>query len=104
MADHNIISLNSSFSHDSLLEQDLTAYGQFRGEKRFRFDCRTIWSSYDLYLTVIDYDPPVRFPIRNPFWDMWNKPTCFYFEPSFTIRTRSALSLRYKRGLAPWLW
>jgi hypothetical protein len=44
-------------------------------------DRRIIWNFHDPYLTVLDHDPTVRFP-RDPFRDIWNKPTCSYFEPS----------------------
>lgn len=82
MADHDINSPHSNPTDDCLLEQDLTAYWHFEREDSFRLDRRIIWSSVDSYLTVLGHDPPVRFPFHSPFLDMWNKPTCVYFEPS----------------------
>jgi hypothetical protein len=82
MADHKAMSRNPNLPHDSLLEQDLTAYWHFRREERFRLDRRTIWSSYDPNLIVHDHDLTVRFSRQDRLREMWNKPTCFFFEHS----------------------
>jgi hypothetical protein len=82
MADHTITKFHSSPSNDCLLEQHLIEYWHHIREEHFRFNRRTIWSSYDPYLTVLGDNPPVRFPIHHHYRDMWNKPTCMYFEPT----------------------
>ena len=62
------------------IEQDLTISWHFQREAWFRLNIRTIWSTIDCYLTVLDasFVPLYLDGLR----DIFNKPTAVYFEQS----------------------
>jgi hypothetical protein len=64
---------------DRLLEEDLETAWYFQREATHRNNLKTIWSTVDAYLTVVDADVSTR---RHSYRDMFNKPTAFYFEQS----------------------
>ena len=64
---------------DFQIEQDLAIAWHFQREAVFRSRLKTIWSTVDNYLTVLD---AIIVPPQHIRRDMFNKPTAVYFEQS----------------------